>query len=149
MAEKITTSSLLKRIFKTRNLSRFMQQNEQHMRPLDFCGCLKQLCDARQLVPERVIMQSQIERTYGHQIFNGTRRPSREKVLQLAFGLRLTVEETQRLLRAADRSQLYPRLRRDAALIFCLQNGLTLLETQELLGKNGLTLLGDIKRDEG
>ena len=31
------------------------------------------------LVPERVIRAASIDRTYGHQIFNGTRRPSRDK----------------------------------------------------------------------
>ena len=63
------------------------------------------------MLPAQVIERSQIERTYGHQLFNGTRRPSRDKVLQLALGLGLSVDETQRLLRAAGKSPLYPRLK--------------------------------------
>jgi hypothetical protein len=73
---------------------------------------------------------------------NGTRQPSRDKVLQLAFGLRLTVDEAQRLLRAADKSPLYPRLKRDAVVLFALNKSLSILETQNLLSGEGLTPLG-------
>ena len=106
---------------------------------------LKSFCEQRKLLPASVIERSQIERTYGHQLFNGTRRPSRDKVIQLAFGLGLSVEETQRLLRAAGKSQLYPRLKRDAVILYGLQKGLPILAVQESLTKYGLTLLGGAK----
>ena len=94
---------------------------------------LRQLCEARGLVPERVIRAASIDRTYGHQIFNGTRRPSRDKVLQLAFGLGAEVEETQRLLRLADRSPLYPKLRRDAIVLHGILHGFSLNEINDKL----------------
>lgn len=143
MQDKVTTDSLLKRIFKTKNLDSFFQRNEQNLHPHDFCALLAALCDQRELIPERVIFRAQIDRTYGHQLFNGTRRPSRDKVLQLAVGMGLTVEEAQQLLQAAGKSPLYPRLKRDAALIFCLKNGYDMMTTQELLSQHGLLLLGE------
>lgn len=147
MADKVSTSALLKRIIQTKNLTVFLRRNEQHMRPTDFCTRLKAICEERGLVAERVILQSQIERTYGHQLFNGIRRPSRDKVLQIAIALGLSVEETQQLLRSAAKSPLYPRLKRDAAIIYCLKNGLSMIETQEMLNNHGMTLLGDVKKD--
>ena len=75
-------------------------------------------------------------------MFNGTRRPSRDKVIQLAFGFGLGVDETQRLLRAADKSLLYPRLKRDAVILYGLQKSLPILAVQENLVKYGLTMLG-------
>lgn len=143
MSEKVSTDSLLKRILRTKNLNTFLQRNEQHLRPEAFPELLRAFCDQRNLVPERVIQRAQIDRTYGHQLFNGTRRPSRDKVLQLALGMGLSLEETQQLLQAAGRSALYPRLKRDAALIFCLKNGYDMIETQEILGKHHITLLGE------
>ncbi len=148
MADRISTDSLMKRIFRTGNLTSFLQRNEQHLEEPDFCEMLRALCGERQLIPERVISRAQIDRTYGHQLFNGTRRPSRDKVLQLAVGMELTVEETQRLLTAAGKSALYPRLKRDAAILFCLKNGYDMLKTNEILNAHGLTLLGGI-RNEG
>ena len=142
-SEKVSTDSLLKKILRTKNLNSFLQRNEQYLRPEAFPEMLRSFCDKRGLVPERVIQRAQIDRTYGHQLFNGTRRPSRDKVLQLAISLGLSLEETQQLLQAAGRSPLYPRLKRDAALIFCLKNGYDMMETQETLGKYDITLLGE------
>ena len=143
MSEKVTTDTLLKRLFRTKNLTAFLRRNEANLSPADFQTLLRALSDERGLSPERVIQQAQIDRTYGHQLFNGTRRPSRDKVLQLALGMGLSLEETQHLLQAAGRSPLYPRLKRDAALIFCLKNGYDMMETQETLGKNDISLLGE------
>ena len=143
MAEKISTDSLLRRIYRTKNLNTFLQRNETFMQAADFCTLLQTFCRERQMIPERVILLAQIDRNYGHQLFNGTRRPSRDKVLQLAIGMKLSVEETQQLLQAAGKSALYPRLKRDAALIFCLKEGYDMIETQNLLGQYGMTMLGE------
>ena len=139
---EVPTSTFMRQLFQTSNLPAFFRQNQQTMEVPALTEHLRQLCADRGLVPERVIRAASIDRTYGHQIFNGTRRPSRDKVLQLAFGLGVGVEETQRLLRLADRSPLYPKLRRDAIILYCLNRRKTLAETQELLQSMELTILG-------
>ena len=147
MADKVSTNTLMRRLVKADSLDAFLQKNEDQLKPVDFCDMLQDLCRERALVPERVILKAQIDRTYGHQLFNGTRRPSRAKVLQLAFGMELGIEETQCLLRAADRSPLYPRLKRDAVVLFCLSNHYSMEDTQEQLASHGLTQLGGIPKD--
>ena len=142
MAVRVNTNTLMKRLFKAADLDTYLEGNESDLHSPDFYTLLKQACEKRNMLPAQVIERAQIERTYGHQLFNGTRRPSRDKVLQLALGLGLSVDETQRLLRAAGKSPLYPRLKRDAALIFCLKNGYDMMETQEILEKHGISLLG-------
>ena len=91
-----------------------------------------------------VIRQAQIERTYGYQIFNGTRMPSREKLLQLAFGFGRTFEETQELLKKSGKGGLYSKIKRDAACIFALSHRMHMQEVQELLASIGLPLLGEV-----
>lgn len=147
MADKVNTSTLMKRIFKANDLDAFMQNHENNMQPADFCTMLEELCESKGLPAARVIERAQIERTYGHQLFNGTRRPSRDKVLQLAIGLGLSVDETQKLLRAAGKSQLYPRLKRDAVILFALQHEYSMLTVQDTLTHYGLTLLGGQKNE--
>ena len=139
---EVPTSTFMRQLFQTSDLPNFFRQNRQTMTIPALTEYLRQLCADRGLVPERVIRAASIDRTYGHQIFNGTRRPSRDKVLQLAFGLGVGVEETQRLLRLADRSPLYPKLRRDAVILYCLGRGRSLAETQEMLQSMELTILG-------
>ena len=41
----------------------------------------------------------------------------------LAFGLKCTLRETQRLLRLAGVSELWCKQRRDAIIIWCIRNG--------------------------
>ena len=140
--DEVSTGTLLRQLFRSHDLPAFFRQNQRAMDVPPLTEYLRQLCQEKGLVAERVIRRAAIGRTYGHQIFNGTRRPSRDKVLQLAFGLEASVEETQRMLRLAERSPLYPKLRRDAAILHCIHEGKTLLETQELLQSMGLTILG-------
>ena len=145
MAVRVNTNTLMKRLFKAADLDTYLEGNESNLHSPDFYTLLKQACEKRNMLPAQAIERSQIERTYGHQLFNGTRRPSRDKVLQLALGLGLSVDETQRLLRAAGKSQLYPRLKRDAVILFGIQKKLPILTVQENLTKYGLTLLGGLK----
>lgn len=145
MAVRVNTNTLMKRLFKAADLDTYLEGNESNLHSPDFYTLLKQACEKRDMLPAQAIERAQIERTYGHQLFNGTRRPSRDKVIQLALGLGLNVDETQRLLRAAGKSQLYPRLKRDAVILYALQKKLPILTVQESLTKYGLTLLGGQK----
>ena len=144
MVEKgINTSILLKRIAKTSDFHLFIKNNENVMMKKTFFMYLSELCEKNNLVPEHIIKTAQIDRTYGHQLFNGTRKPSRDKVIQLAFGFGMTVNETQYLLRIARKNQLYPKIKRDAAILFCLSKKMGVIDTQNMLESLGLTLLGD------
>lgn len=140
--KKVKTSTLLRRLFKSPDLEGFIRENQDAIQAPAFHEYITQLCLKTQQVPERVIRQSSIERTYGHQLFNGTRKPSRDKVLQLAFGFALDVAGTQKLLSAAMKSPLYPRIERDAAILYCIDHHKDILETQNMLHDLGLTLLG-------
>ena len=147
MAGKVNTNTLMKRLFRAADLDSYLEGNESDLHTPAFTALLKQHCALRGMLPAQVIERSQIERTYGHQLFNGTRRPSRDKVLQLALGLGLSVDETQRLLRSARKSPLYPRLRRDAVILYGIQKKLPILAVQESLTKYALTLLGGQKNE--
>ena len=87
-------------------------------------------------------MRSGLEKSFGHQLFSGRRAPSRDTVLQLAFGFSLTPAEAQELLRIARKSPLYPRVKRDAAIMYCLFHGVSFVDTQIILYDLDLPVLG-------
>lgn len=108
----------------------------------DLSAYLSSLLRSHDLTVQDVVLGCNLERTYGYQLFNGTRRPTRNFLLRLALLLRLSERETQRLLKIAGRTPLYARNRRDAAVLYGLTHGLTAEETGELLEKlkeEGLT----------
>ena len=102
---------------------------------------LSALLKARGLAVRDAIRACYLERSYGYQLFNGTRQPTRTVLLRLALVLGLEEDETQRLLKLAGKNVLYPRARFDAAVLYGLSHRMGLEETDELLhslGEEGL-----------
>ena len=147
-SSRLRTDKLMKRLLKASSPEEALAEDGAFIEKESFVDCVASLCAEKKLVPERIIRDAGIDRTYGHQLFNGTRLPSRDKAIQIAFGFGLNVEETQRLLRAAGKSVLYPRIRRDAILIYCLQQKKDIDSVQELLRKYDLTALGEARKYE-
>lgn len=137
------TSELLAELKEDGAFEQYVKRNEEEFEEQEFCEYLRKLCTSLGKVPEQVIKNSQIDRTYGHQLFSGRRKPSRDKVLLLSFGMELPFEETQELLRASGKNTLYPKIKRDAAIIYGKNKGLTVLEMQELLFSLDLPILGE------
>ncbi len=79
------------------------------------------------------ITKMNLERSYGYQILNGRRKPSRELLIKTSIFLHLNLDETQRLLKIGNREILYPRIREDAIAIFTIEKKLSLSEYQELM----------------
>ena len=98
---------------------------------------LNSLLHRHGLTVQDVVIACNLDRSYGYQLFNGTRRPSREFLLRLALLLKLEEDEAQRLLKIAGRQPLYARSRRDAAVLYALTHRLTAEKTDELLESLG------------
>ncbi len=94
---------------------------------------LAELLHIRRVTVQDVVVGCNLDRSYGYQLFNGTRRPTRDFLLRLALFLRLSEREVQQLLNIAGRQTLYARNRRDAAILYGLSHGMTAEQTEELL----------------
>lgn len=94
---------------------------------------LNALIESKNLKKVDVIFQSGLERSYAYQIFSGKKIPSRDKLLILAFGMKLTFEEVQALLKANGYAELYPKNKRDNIVIFALCKGQSMMELNENL----------------
>lgn len=139
----VSTSTLLNRLRCGKNFQQFYEDSEKDFEKCSLPIYLNKLCVERNLKPSEVIRSAQIERTYGHQIFNGTRVPSRDKLIQIALGVGLSLEETQALLKVAQKSMLYAKIERDAACIFGILHGMNVMEVQDLLASVNIPLLGE------
>lgn len=94
---------------------------------------LNHLLEEKGLKRSDVVRLAGLNSTFGYQIFAGTRKASRNKLLQLAFAMGLTLRETGRLLRRGDVGSLSCKDRRDAIIVFALDKGCSLQEVEELL----------------
>jgi hypothetical protein len=142
----LTTNTFLQRLKRTTCIERFIRRYDNDMDSVpQFHDYITDLCSQKGATPESVIKAADIERTYGHKFFNGTRRPTRDKVIQLAFGFGMDSDDTQNLLLIARKNQLHPRVKRDAIIVFALEKGHSLTSVQATLYDMGLPLLGDTK----
>ena len=139
---KTSTSSLLNGLFKASELTDFVTTHDDALKLPTLTEHLDTLCKEKQVLRVDVIRRAGIDRSFGFQIFQGTKNPSRDKVVQLAIGFELGYAETQTLLKIARKSALYPRIKRDAALIYCLDRHLCFTDVQALLSGMGSTILG-------
>lgn len=145
---RLSTEELLSLLFKEPSLPLFLQREATDLTLPSFSEYITSLCTERNEIPEHIIVRSNLEKSYGHRLFNGSRTPSRDTVLQLAFGFCLSVAETQDLLKVARKSLLYPRVKRDAAIIYCLHNGITIVDTQIILHDLDLPILGGGRKND-
>jgi hypothetical protein len=98
------------------------------------------MCDDKGVVPNTLFQEIDLEKSLGHQIFSGRRRLTRDNAIKFAFGLNLDIKETQRLLTVSKNSQLYPFIPRDAAILYCLHNGINYRNKQSNLFEWGMTI---------
>ena len=66
----------------------------------------------------------------------------RDRLIALAFGMGLSEDEAQSLLKVSKNRELYARDERDAVILFALQRGQSILAANELLFEHGFKTLG-------
>lgn len=108
-------------------------KKEESFQNVDMPTYLNDILNQHNLQPKDVILKLNMERSYAYQILNGRRNPTRNFLIRIAFLCQLSVDETQKLLSAGNRPILYPRNRFDAAVLYCIQHGLSEEELNELL----------------
>lgn len=132
-AQHETTAELLDRLDSATQLSQFLEEYADDLRPPTFSQHLAALMEDRGLTPAKLSESALLSRAFVYQLCSDVRSPSRDVVLRLALVMKLPLEEAQRLLRSACRGELYPRVRRDAVFVFALKRSLSLFDTNELL----------------
>lgn len=137
-----STQELWSRLLKAPSVEAYFSENADACAMPTFADYIMALCVASGERPEHVINRSGVERSYGHRLFSGGRRPSRDTVLRLAFAFGLDADEAQTLLEVARVSTLHPRIARDAIIAFCLHHHLSLMDAQQMLYDNKLPLMG-------
>lgn len=135
----ISTTQLLDIINKNNQLT--IDALLKQVPEISFVDYLETLLLQKNISKSRLINKANLHRTYAYQIFNGTKTPSRNKVIQLALALQLNTKETNNLLSLSNNGYLYPKVKFDATILFALKNKYSVMETNLLLEQYQLPLL--------
>lgn len=132
-----STEELVNEIKKSKDIFAFVEENKENLKTNSLIEQLELFMKEYPKPKKDIIKDAGLDTTYGYQIFDGKKRPRRDKILQLAFGFPLTVDETNILLQAGGMSSLYVRNKRDAICMYCLQQKKKIDECNEMLFKAG------------
>lgn len=88
---------------------------------------LAMLCKKYGIKKSQAIAASFIPRSYAYQIFSGFKRPSRDRVIMLGFGIGVSLDDLQMLLAVSGHRRLYVKDKRDAVIYMALHNSRKLL----------------------
>lgn len=135
------TKDLEKELSVCAEISDFLAQNQEYMHSASVAEQLRYYMEKQSLSRSEVITRSGLNDIYAHQIFSGKRRPSRDKLLCLCFGLKLEPEQVQVFLRDCGYAVLYAKNRRDSIILFALYKEMSLLKLNEKLYEEGEDLL--------
>lgn len=83
-----------------------------------------------------ILYKVPISNSYLYQVTSKRRRMGRDVAIMIALVLQLTLEETQNLLKYSNNGILYPKIKRDAIIICCLECKMTLEEANDKLNEH-------------
>ena len=133
LSEKPTDNLLkiLKSANKKNDLKSYISSNLDESLSLD--EYLENKLADKGISKSQAIKNSNLDRTYGYEIFKGQKIIGREKLIAICIGIGLNLTETQRVLTIGKQKILYAKDARDSIIIFSINNNYSIMETNELL----------------
>ena len=140
MKEK-ATDDLRAELMEESSIQSYLKENQDSFRDGNVAALLLELYDSRSINKAALARKAGMSEVYLHQVFSGRRKPSRDRLLCLCIGMKLSLEDSQHLLKCARYAQLYPKSRRDTIISFGLLHGFSLYEVNDkLFAENEKTL---------
>ena len=141
--ETVELMSILKNIDDESYLDEFVKITSTNFSDLSLPNFFQNICKEKGISKSDLIKNAEIDRTYGYQILNGTKNPSRDKLLKLCISASLDIEESNKALKLGNVGQLYPKNPRDSIIIFGINKKLNLFQIDELLFNRNFDTLID------
>lgn len=129
----VSTDNLFLMLENEKDIAENWESVSEHMDALPFHKYLEGIISERNISIPELGVKALLSRSFTYQIFSGKRVPSRDIILRIALSLNISLDEAQRLLKLADRGALYPKIKRDAVIIYGINNKLGLYKTDETL----------------
>ena len=139
---KKDTSEMLSELEKCSNFRDFLNSNKDNITQTDLRNNLEALLKKYGIKKSEAVKASELNEIYAYQIFAGSRKPDRSKLLCIAVGMGLPLEETQRLLRSSGYAPLYVKIPYDSIVAFGIYKDYTLIKINGMLYEYGFDTLG-------
>lgn len=136
------TDELENEIKNASKIEDYLAKNKNNLVTQSLSAHLETLLSQKGIRKSDVVRGSLLDRTYVYQIFSGKKTPSRDKLIAIAFGMGLSYDETQKMLKLSGNRELYAKDERDAVIMFALHNKKNIYDLNSMLFERGLEALG-------
>ena len=144
MDKEKTTTDLLSDIRKSSDISDFLKDNAAMLHYPTVAQYLNERIAKSSFSVGTLAGQMGYSRDYLYKLLaNEKKAPSRSFLLCMALTIKMSYEETVLLLKYAQAAPLYARNQADSIIIYALQHGMSLAETNEQLDLHRLPMLGN------
>lgn len=130
------TEELVNELRKAKDVDEFLKNNSKQFNKVTVSEYLNSMMIKYGIEKNALISKAGVVPSYAYQILDGRKNASRDKLIQMALGFPLTIDETNTLMRCGGYSELYVRSKRDVLLIYALQKHYDILQTNEMLMQN-------------
>jgi len=125
----------------SQSIHNYMEANEAEFDDKNFFSFLSALIADSGKPKTRIVADSCISEPYLYDLLRGGKRPTRNIIIKIAFGLGLTLETTERFLMLAGYRSFYPRHKRDSLLKYAFLNKMNISEADNLLVEYGFSVM--------
>ena len=130
----MNTDELTNKLKECDDIDTFMDENANEFNEDAFRKFLGDLLLKSKSSKTKLATDAGMSTSYVSEIFRGEKTtPGKDILLRIAFGLRLTLDELNRLLILGGKAPLRSKLRRDAIVIYSIEKGLSLGQADDLL----------------
>lgn len=136
------TAHLLEELRSCADFKSFYRENAEYLPQRTLSEALNALVQKHEIKKAEAIRRAELAEVYGYQIFSGLRVPERKKLLALAVGMRLDLDEVQTLLKTTGYAPLYAKNPFDCIVIFGVCKKLTVAELNNMLYDYEMETLG-------
>ncbi len=134
------TDELLKELKNASDIESFFKSHENQFINETTSSYLNKMLELRNINISAIAKNSGTGE-YVYKIFRGDRTASRDILISIAFSMKLSLEETQLLLRISKFAILDSRNKRDSIIIYGLTHNLTVFQADDLLEEQNMTTL--------
>ncbi|MGN1479725.1 MAG: hypothetical protein ACI4XH_08160 [Acutalibacteraceae bacterium] len=139
---KKDTSEMLKELENCSDFKEFLNANQDNIAKTELHENLEALLKKYNIKKSQAVKASELNEIYAYQIFAGSRMPDRSKLLCIAIGMALPLDEVQLLLRRSGYAPLYVKDPFDCIIAFGIHKGYNLIKINGMLYEYGFNTLG-------
>ena len=131
---ELKTEELTAELKLTKDIEDYLDFDE--LAPVSLAEYINALVENKKTKLSIVARKAHMSSSYLYKLSEGKRKsPTRNKALQICFGLGLDIDESNELLKLAGVGVLYSKIARDSIIMFCLEKKHSILKCVELLEK--------------